>query len=88
VETSNVLTCRELIEFLDDYVAGTLPPARLRRFEEHLQVCDDCVSYLDSYRKTIALEKRVYLAGQMDAPTPTDVPEGLLKAVLAARAIA
>src|SRR5438128_4830644 len=44
------MTCRELIEFLIDYLDGTLAPQERERFDAHLAVCPACVRYLDSYR--------------------------------------
>jgi anti-sigma factor RsiW len=80
------VTCRELIGFLDDYLDGGLDAPVRQRFEEHLRVCIDCTNYLDSYRRTIALGKAAFApAATPDAPTPSDVPAGLLKAILAAR---
>jgi anti-sigma factor RsiW len=80
------VTCRELIDFLDDYLADALRADERRLFEEHLRICVDCANYLDSYRRTIALGKAAFAATVTpDAPAPADVPAGLLKAILAAR---
>ena len=74
-----MLTCRELTEFLDDYVAGALKEGRRAVFEGHLAVCPDCRNYLASYRATVRLVKAARDTGI------AGVPEGLVKAVLAAR---
>ena len=76
-----MITCRELIEFLDDYVAGALPSDRRRAFEEHLALCPDCVNYLESYRLTIDLGRKALL----DDEALATVPEGLVRAILASR---
>jgi anti-sigma factor RsiW len=77
------MTCRELAEFLDDYLSGTLPPSRRSLFDEHLDACPDCRNYLDSYRQTVQLGKAAFSEPQ--EPVPQDVPEALVKAILAAR---
>jgi anti-sigma factor RsiW len=77
------VTCRELIEFLDDYVAGDLSEEQLRTFDEHLGICPDCVSYLESYRRTIGLERASY--GIPDDDVPEEVPQRLIEAILAVR---
>lgn len=70
-------TCRQLIEFLDDYVAGELPRERVEGFEWHLARCPSCVAYVASYRETI-------LAAQhASAVEIEDVPADLLAAILA-----
>jgi anti-sigma factor RsiW len=48
-------TCKELTELISDYVAGQLKPSLKREFEQHLSICPDCVNFLNSYKKTIAV---------------------------------
>jgi anti-sigma factor RsiW len=75
------MTCKELTDFLGDYRSGELPAETLVAFEEHLAECPDCVAYVESYEATIALGKAAFGEG----PIPGDVPEGLVRAILAAR---
>jgi anti-sigma factor RsiW len=49
------LSCRELVELVTDYVEGALPSDDVRRFEEHLAICEGCVNYVDQLRGTIAV---------------------------------
>ena len=78
-----MLTCRELIEFLDDYVDGRLDAARRRDFDAHLALCPDCVEYLRSYRLTGDL-CRESLGDRADE-IPPDVPDDLVRAIVSAR---
>lgn len=73
------MTCEEIADFLLDYVENNLPALVRDRFEEHLQICPDCVYYLDTYRDTIRLGR---LACQEDFLTLVDLPEELLHAIL------
>lgn len=75
------MTCRELIEFLADYLEGSLPSEQRAVFEQHLGICSQCVTYLDTYRKTIQLER----AALCDEAQVADPPEDLVRAILAAR---
>jgi anti-sigma factor RsiW len=79
-----MLTCRELIGFLNDYVEGALAEARRRDFDAHLRLCPRCIEYLDSYRRTIALGREALDC--RDEQVPPDVPEDLVRAILASRA--
>jgi len=77
------MTCREFNEFVLAYVAAELPVAERRAFEAHLEECPECVEYLASYRRTLELER-----GSFDHPAdevPAEVPERLMRAILAAR---
>jgi anti-sigma factor RsiW len=77
------VTCRELVEFLNDYLSGALGPDERGRFDAHLDACDDCVAYLDGYRRTVDLAGEAF-RGE-DEPVPADVPAALVDAILAAR---
>jgi anti-sigma factor RsiW len=79
---TRALTCRELAEFLDDYLEGGLSETERARFDVHLGVCGACVSYLASYRETVRLGRRA--SARDDRAIPGDVPEGLIQAILAA----
>lgn len=74
------ITCRELIDFIIDYVDGHLPAAARDDFDRHLGVCPSCRAYLDSYRKTMAMTR----AMASDEPVD-DVPEMLVRTILDAR---
>ena len=50
---TEMLSCRELVEFVTDYLEGALAPEDLRRFEAHISVCDGCTRYLEQIRETI-----------------------------------
>ncbi len=77
------LTCRELIEFLDSYVADELDAARRAGFESHLAVCGACRDYLAEYERSIALVRALRESPERPAAEAA-APEGLILAVLAA----
>ncbi len=77
------MTCRELTEFLIDYVDGSLAPAERAAFDAHLGECPDCVTYLRNYEETIRLGKDL-CKDEHDA-IAEDVPEELVQAIVAAR---
>lgn len=53
VNTKKVDTCKQATSLILDYLTGELDPKTARLFEEHLMVCPDCVSFLNSYKETI-----------------------------------
>jgi len=71
-----MIVCREVIAFLDDYVAEALPPPRRSEFDHHLTVCPSCVAYLATYRETIVLARG-------SAVEIEDVPPEVITAILA-----
>jgi anti-sigma factor RsiW len=78
-----LLTCKQLLDFLDDYVGDGLEADARSEFDRHLGLCPACVSYLDGYRETIRLGRAAFDAS--DAPAPPEVPDELVRAILAAR---
>ena len=77
------LTCRQFVEFLDDYLSGELGQARRSEFNLHLSRCPPCVAYMQTYQETIRLGKAALL--RSDDAVPEHAPEGLVRAILAAR---
>ncbi len=78
-----MLTCREFDGFMVDYLDGALPAGQRRKFDLHLRLCPDCRRYLEDYKRTVALTRAAFK--EPDAPIPEDVPEALVRAILAAR---
>ncbi len=77
------MTCRELVDFLIDYVEEQLPPGQRAAFERHLEVCPACRDYLHSYRLTIQISR----TAMRDAPesAAAAMPDELVAAILASR---
>lgn len=77
-----LMTCHELIEFLDRYVEGELSDLERAEFDRHLALCPSCVAYLGGYQRSIGLARE---SGGVEAEAEADLPEALVRAVLAAR---
>jgi len=78
-----MMTCRELVEFLMLYLDGELPLDQRARFDDHLTVCHACVIYMNTYIETVQMGKAA--CAPLDEPVPDEVPEELVRAILAAR---
>jgi len=77
------LTCREIADFLGAYVAGELRARERGAFEGHLAECPDCRTYVDQYERTRRLAKEA-----CNDAVDAGVPEALVAAILAAKALA
>ena len=78
-----MITCRQFEDFILAYLEGDLPERQRFVFELHLKVCRECRAYLAAYRQTIEVSKRAF--EDQDQPVSDEVPEDLVKAVLAAK---
>lgn len=81
--TMRDLSCREVVDFLVDYLGGVLNAEQRREFEAHLAVCDDCVVYVRQYEQTVTFGKAAF--ERPDEPASGHVPPELVEAILAAR---
>ncbi len=52
-------TCRQISELVFDYLNEKLTPATKLDFEQHLSICPDCVSFLNTYKTTVAVSGSV-----------------------------
>ena len=77
------MTCRELTDFLMDYLAGDLEPGARAEFEGHLALCANCRTYLRQYQDTVAAGRAAFAT--LGDDTPAEVPEDLVQAILAVR---
>ena len=62
------MTCREVAQFLQDYVAGELPAALAADFDRHLEACANCREFLAQYRATISASADACARDDFDAP--------------------
>lgn len=46
------LTCQEFVELVTDYLEGALDEDTVRRFEEHMDLCQGCQTYLSQMKET------------------------------------
>jgi anti-sigma factor RsiW len=66
-----------------EYTSGELAGSERAEFVAHRAECPECIAYLDTYQKTIHLVKTAYAHPHHEVPD--EVPEQLVRAVLAAR---
>lgn len=45
--------CRQLAELLGDYLDGTLPKRTRELLEWHIEGCQPCVAFVNTYRGTV-----------------------------------
>jgi predicted anti-sigma-YlaC factor YlaD len=64
--TADEVTCQQFVELITDYFEGGLPTRTLSHVEEHLVLCDWCVTYRDQMEATIT---------SLGALTETRAPE-------------
>ena len=76
------MTCRECVEFLMEYEAGTLAEDARRIFDQHLDACGNCKVFVTQYRTVIVAGKSAFAVAGAD-PLP-DLPEELVQRILEA----
>ena len=77
------LTCRDVVDFLAEYLDHALDTAQRQAFERHLARCDECVAYLKSYEQTVRLGRAAF--DDLDAAADAHLPGELVEAIAAAR---
>lgn len=76
------IKCEEVVTFLLAYLNGELPQEKNHEFERHLERCPSCVSYIETYKKTVSLTRSVLAEDLENKP---ELSNELLKAILANR---
>ncbi len=62
-----MMNCKELVDLLEDYCDGTMDERLRRDLEEHIRLCEPCMSFRNTYRVTRSLMRRPI--------RPSDIPE-------------
>ena len=78
------ITCQEFEAFVVDFVEDDLSPRQRKLFDFHMTICPMCNVQFSDYRRAIELSHKV--CEDDDDSLPSDVPEELVTAILAARA--
>ena len=71
-----LLTCKEFLQELNDYLDDVVDAGLRRRIEAHITECPNCFVIFDTTKKTIQVYK-----GMQPQVLPEDVHSRLLKAV-------
>ena len=69
--------CRDIVEVVTAYLDGALGDPDRRRFEAHLDDCEDCAAYVEQIRATIAGARR---SGSQAPPLAPGLREGVRRA--------
>jgi len=70
------MTCKQLIEFLSEYLAGGLSADERARFESHLSMCSACRRYLSQFKTAMDL------TNQLKSDPAPQLPPDLVKAIV------
>jgi len=46
-------TCKQIADLMVDYLTDQLRPPVKQEFAKHLSICPDCVSFVNTYKKTV-----------------------------------
>ena len=71
-----MLTCKEFLQELSDYLDATVDAELRRKLEIHISACPNCFVILDTTKRTIEVYK-----GVEAQPIPPEVHARLMKAV-------
>lgn len=69
------MTCRQVVQLLNDYLEGTLPAADRQRVEEHLAGCEACTAFIGQLRASRRVVTRL---------AEEEIPEAIKRDLLAA----
>jgi predicted anti-sigma-YlaC factor YlaD len=66
--TVDEVTCQQFVELVTDYFEGTLSSRTLTQVEEHLVLCDACVSYGEQMQATVVALRSLREHHELDPP--------------------
>ena len=73
------MECKKVIEFIPEYLDGTLEFSKYQEIESHLENCDSCKKEVNAYQKTIQLASNLPIEYPSPEVWDNFVPELLSK---------
>jgi anti-sigma factor (TIGR02949 family) len=70
------LTCKQIVEILQQFLDGELETSQCDGIRIHLESCTPCVAYIDTYKLTINISRKL-----KREPLPDALQQRLSKAV-------
>ena len=49
---AGTISCQDVVDFCLDYLEGVLPEEEKGHFHRHLNMCGECVTFFETYRRT------------------------------------
>lgn len=74
------ISCQACVDFILDYIEGVLPAQEKATFERHMNICPNCVTFVENYKKTAAMAQTVGTSPEDAPPVPAKLVEAILKA--------
>jgi hypothetical protein len=74
------LECRQIAELLGDYIDGSLPSHLRDLIDFHIDGCQPCVAFVNTYRGTISVTRTLAAV-----PVPSELKQRLLAVLRASR---
>jgi len=71
-----LVTCKEFLEELNDYLDETIGPEAKKHWQDHVDECPNCFVIVDTTRKTLQVYK-----GMQEQQVPEDVRKRVWKAL-------
>lgn len=71
-----LLTCKDFLHELSDYLDGTCDPDLRSKLEKHINECPNCWVICDTSNKTIQVYR-----GMDPQPIPQEIQDRLMKAI-------
>lgn len=50
-----ILSCKQVVELVTEYLSGALPPVERARLEQHVFACPPCMSFLEQIKTVVGL---------------------------------
>ena len=64
------VTCQQFVELVTEYFEGALEPRTMSQVEEHLVMCDWCVTYVQQMQATISSLRELRQERTPEPPDP------------------
>jgi hypothetical protein len=58
-DMSNMISCKDVVDLIMDYIENSLEPEAVKDFDMHIDGCDCCHAFINTYKRTISLTHQI-----------------------------
>ena len=58
-DMNNMISCKDVVDLIMDYIENSLEPEAVKDFDMHIDGCECCHAFINTYKKTISLTHQI-----------------------------
>ncbi len=58
-DMNSMISCKDVVDLIMDYIENSLEPEAVKDFDKHIDGCECCHGFINTYKRTISLTNQI-----------------------------